>query len=241
MRTAILSDIHGNLEALTSVLEDLDSARIDRTVSLGDMVGYGPRPGEVIDTLLARSVPSIRGNHELAVTRPAARRWFNPSARLSIEITRELLSDAHLAIIEELSTSLSMGWLRFVHGFPPDSVTRYLFEASYREIRDTMEALPEEICFVGHTHELRLVTVRDGTVQESRPGDQPMELPPGARYLVNAGSVGQPRDGDNRAKYVIWDDETRALEVRRVAYDVEKTVREILMLGFPSINAERLR
>lgn len=241
MRTAILSDIHGNLEALSSVFADLDRADIDRSVSLGDMIGYGPRPSEVLDMLAARGIPSVMGNHELAIVRPVMLSWFNASARRSIEITLEHLTNEQVNSLHQLKSFISLGDLRCVHGFPPDSVTRYLFEASGAELRQTLREMAEEICFVGHTHELALISLSGDTLREEQLGEKAVILPRGARYLVNAGAVGQPRDGDNRAKYLIWDSETRTLEVRRIVYDIEKTVGEILALGLPRTNADRLR
>jgi diadenosine tetraphosphatase ApaH/serine/threonine PP2A family protein phosphatase len=155
-------------------------------------------------------------------------------------MTREALSPEARDYVAGLPNFKVLRGLRFVHGFPPRSPTLYLFQMSMRGYRRGLRMAPEPLIFVGHTHELDLVSwdgaspnfhgLREGTVP----------LDPGLRYIVNAGSVGQPRDGDNRAKYVIWDDQTRTLEVRFVDYDVGAVVRKIRAAGLPEVNATRL-
>lgn len=240
MRFAIISDVHSNLEALREVLSDIDRCGVHTVISLGDNIGYGPAPEEVLKLLRLRRIPSIMGNHELGIVDPSSLAWFNPSAKRSLEINRGLLSEVSLAQLKTLKTSLVFRRCLFVHGFPPDSVTTYLFEASDMELRKTLHSMVQEICFVGHTHQMRLISFDGRTIRSTRLGEGVIHLPPENRYLINAGSVGQPRDGDRCAKYLIWDGDTRLLEVRFVAYDVAKTVEGILLLGLPRINAERL-
>ncbi|MFP4032086.1 MAG: metallophosphoesterase family protein [Desulfococcaceae bacterium] len=240
MRLAVLSDIHGNLEAFKAVLADADRLRIDAMASLGDNVGYGPDPEAVVRLLWAREIPSVAGNHELAVRNVRLRRWFNPAARRSVEMTREALSPEARDYLAGLPNFKVLWGLRFVHGFPPRSPTLYLFQMSMRGYRRGLRMAPEPLIFVGHTHELDLVAW-NGSVpdfQGLRRGT--VSLDSDLRYIVNAGSVGQPRDGDNRAKYVIWDDGDRTLEVRFVDYDVMKVVRKIRAAGLPEVNATRL-
>ncbi len=239
MRIAVLSDIHGNLEALREVLADLDRLDVDRTVSLGDNVGYGPEPEAVVRTLRERGIPSVMGNHEWALGRPENLGWFNPTAREALVRTESLVSEATLSCCRSLPASLTLEGCRFVHGLPPDDVLTYLFQADAAELERTLTAMEEETCFVGHTHELLLVEVGEGGLEAGRPGEGLHELGEGRR-LVNAGSVGQPRDGDNRAKYVIWDPETRGLEVRFVAYDIHRTAEGIVAAGIPQVYADRL-
>ena len=130
MRLAVISDIHGNYRALQAVIKDLDKQRIDTTISLGDNVGYGPEPEEVVQLLMSRSIYSIMGNHELALTSPHYYARLNPTSRESLELTRALLSKPSLEWLETLpSLSLQHG-ARFVHGCPPASITTYLFDPS---------------------------------------------------------------------------------------------------------------
>lgn len=240
MRVAVMADIHGNLEAFEAVLADGETRGLDATVSLGDNVGYGPDPEAVVRLLRRREIPSVAGNHELAVRNARLRRWFNPTARRSVEMTREALSRDSRDYIARLPNVRVLWGLRFVHGFPPRSPTLYLFQMSTRGYRRAFRMAPEPVMFVGHTHELDRVAW-DGVSLEF-PGlrEDFVRLEPDRRFIVNAGSVGQPRDGDKRAKYVIWDDRERTLEVRRVAYDVAAVVRKIRKAGLPDVNATRL-
>lgn len=240
MRLAILSDIHGNLEALQAVLEDLDRQGVDRTACLGDVVGYGPDPEEVVALVRGRGLPCVLGNHELGLTDVRQRRWFNPPTRESLRVTRSLLSAGSLAWLGGLPRALVLEGCRLVHGFPPDSVVTYLFEVGDEQLQVEMARLAEEVCFVGHTHLLELVSLGPGGLSR-RPLKQGVTvLEAGGRHLVNAGAVGQPRDGDSRAKYVIWDDRARELSVRCLEYDHAATAAKILARGLPEINARRL-
>lgn len=240
MRIAIVSDIHSNLAAFEEVLADIDRAEVDRIVSLGDNIGYGPDPEEVLQLIRTRNIPSIMGNHELALVDPSFLSWFNNAARRSLEINRELLSPSSLNYIRTLEPTLTMHGYLFVHGVPPDSITSYLFEVSDRELLKILPCLDQELSFVGHTHALRLISCDGRRLRHTRLSAGIIPLEEGQRYLINAGSVGQPRDGDNHAKYLIWDRDSRLLEVRFVRYDVARTVKGILNLGLPIINADRL-
>jgi diadenosine tetraphosphatase ApaH/serine/threonine PP2A family protein phosphatase len=240
LRLAVLSDIHGNLEAFEAVLKDAHGLGIDAMASLGDNVGYGPDPEAVVRLLWAREIPSVAGNHELAVRNVRLRRWFNPTARRSVEMTRDALSPEAREYVAGLPNSKVLWGLRFVHGFPPRSPTLYLFQMSMRGYRRGLRMAPEPLIFVGHTHELDLVSWDGAALDFLGLKQGAVPLDPSLRYIVNAGSVGQPRDGDNRAKYVIWDDQTRILEVRFVAYDVDAVIRKIRAAGLPEVNATRL-
>jgi predicted phosphodiesterase len=240
MRLAIVSDIHGNYEALEEVLADIEQSQVDRIISLGDNIGYGPDPEGVLRALDSLNVPSVLGNHEMAIVEPSFLNWFNPSARESLAITRRLLSRESLDWIRGFGRSLDSGSGLFVHGFPPDSVTRYLFEVSNSEFESLFDSMIQQVCFVGHTHELVMVEYAKTQVEQRNLICGTYFLEDGGKYVINAGSVGQPRDGDRRAKYVVWDQEERTLDVRCLAYDVAKTVKKIMDLGFPQINARRL-
>jgi predicted phosphodiesterase len=240
MRTAIVSDIHSNLEAFQEVLADIDRSHVDSIVSLGDNIGYGPDPEEVLELLRVSNIPSVMGNHELGIVDPTYRSWFNKSAWRSLEINRELLSPLSLSYIRTLGAAFAMGECLFVHGFPPDSITTYLFQVSDIKLKAIFPSIDQELCFVGHTHDLELVLFDGQNVRRARLPEGEIHLREGHKYLISAGSVGQPRDRDHRSKYLIWDNESRILEVRFLSYDVAKTVKKILALGLPGINADRL-
>jgi predicted phosphodiesterase len=241
MRLAVISDIHGNLEAFREVLSDIDRSRIDKVICLGDNVGYGPEPETVVRLLRQRVIPSVQGNHELGVTDPAYFHWFNSMAQASLNLTRRLMSEEALAFSADLPSYLILGDCLAVHGCPPDSVTRYLFEVADEELLVLLQHLPQRLSFVGHTHDLELVSYDGQELSRCGLGAGVVPLHPEHRFLVNVGSVGQPRDGNNNAKFVIWDDSEQTLEVRFVPYDISKTAARIIELGFPAFYAARLR
>lgn len=240
MRLAIISDIHGNLEAFTQVLEDIDRSGIDGIMCLGDSVGYGPDPEEVIKLIRKRNIPSVMGNHELGITDETCFDWFNSSAQESLLITRELISTDTFNYIKKLPPSLVFEGSLCVHGCPPDSMTTYLFELFTSQLREIFLKMRNRMCFVGHTHDLEIISFNGKEVDIARLPQGLVELKKGRQYIVNIGSVGQPRDGDNRAKYVIWDVLSNNIEVRFIPYDIAVTAHKIMELGFPEIYAQRL-
>lgn len=240
MRRAVISDIHANLEAFRQVLADIDNRNVDRIISLGDNVGYGPEPEAVIRLIREREIPSVLGNHEHGLISQARRNWFNFMAREALSITERLLSRESKDFIAAMPTKIVEPDYHFVHGFPPDSAHTYLFSRSREELLTVFNTLPAGIFFVGHTHLLELVSFDGHECDREKIWQGTVQLPSTNRYIVNVGSVGQPRDHDPHAKYVIWDDRSRTLEVRFVEYDVAKTAERIIELGIPETYATRL-
>lgn len=240
MKFAVISDIHGNAAAFREVLKNIERAGVSTIYCLGDNIGYGPEPEAVIRLLRERDIPSILGNHELAVNDPGFLDWFNPIARISLEKTLTFLSADTLQYIASLPAFRVAHGCRFVHGFPPDSPTEYLFEVEPEKLAPALSGAGEPVCFVGHTHELMLVR-HDGAEVSKRPlKRETIPLDTGSRYIVNVGSVGQPRDGNNYAKYVIFDDQAFELEVRFVPYNITETISKIYQAGLPEQHAWRL-
>lgn len=239
MKFAIIADIHGNLEAFKAVLADIDVQGCAEVFCAGDLVGYGPDPQAVVELAISRGIQCTLGNHDQAIIDPASLSWFNPHARAAIEQTAKLLSGDIKAFLASLPYYLVKHGCRFVHGFPPKSVKTYLFEPDDRKLRRTLEEMEEQVCFVGHSHELEFVGLRgDRLMKERLPkGFKTLES---GRYIVNVGSVGQPRDGDRSAKYCTFDTEARLLDVRFVAYDAQATVDKMRAMGLPESNALRL-
>lgn len=240
MRLAILADIHGNLEAFEAVQRDLERRRADRVICLGDNIGYGPDPEEVVRRLRHLGHHGVLGNHELALFDPRARRWLNFLAEENNLRIAALLSPESHAYCRTLPKSLSVAEAYLVHGFPPGSVFRYCNRQGDGRVAAMFAAMPANLFFVGHTHQLQLVWREGGEIRRRPLGEERLTLVPGEKYLVSAGSVGQPRDLDRRAKYLLWDREQGSLEVRAVAYDVHRTQAKIRALGFPEIYAARL-
>ncbi|EPR39986.1 Calcineurin-like phosphoesterase superfamily domain containing protein [Desulfovibrio sp. X2] len=241
MRRAVLSDIHGNLHALTAVLDDVEFVRADEILTLGDNIGYGGDPEPVVELLHERGVSSCLGNHELALADPLEAEALNPHAAQALARTRDLMSEDAQALAAGYPRVIIRGGARFVHGAPPDRVDEYLFRYSREgRMEELFEEFSERLCFCGHTHELRLFLSDGVDVTRIKPGPGIQPLDPDTRYVVNAGAVGQPRDGDPRAKYVLWDDERDTLDIRYVDYDVDAAARRILRQGLPRLYADRL-
>jgi diadenosine tetraphosphatase ApaH/serine/threonine PP2A family protein phosphatase len=242
MQIAVLSDIHGNLEAFRSVLADIEHRRppVEEIISLGDALGYGPEPEACINLLREGGILSIQGNHELGVVQPKYRRWFNPQSRQALDRTHELISTETMAYIRELPPSLSRHGCLFVHGLPPASAFSYLFEIALDEMAAIFSGFTEAVAFIGHTHELEIVSWRDGQATRNALGQGSLRLDRSRRHIVNIGAVGQPRDGDNRAKYVLWDTQTWTLTVRFVTYDIEAAMAGFKRAGMPEQYARRL-
>jgi len=238
---AVLSDIHANLEAFEAVWRDIAALGIRDVFSLGDNIGYGPDPEAVIQRLTALAIPSVLGNHELAVNDPSELDWFNPIARESLRKTVAMLSAASIEFIHQLPYCRVWEAYRFVHGFPPDSPVIYQFQVSSEDLETTFHELPEQVFFTGHTHFPEIIAFQNGRIARDELDEGLRPLDPEARYIINVGSVGQPRDGNNSAKYVVFDPEHYALELRYIPYDVETVVHKILAAGLPESHATRLR
>lgn len=240
MRLAIISDIHGNLEAFTQVLNDIDASSIDEILCLGDNIGYGPDPERVVEIIRERQIPCVMGNHELGIVDPLYLDWFNAVARKSLLITGRLISPETLEYIRGLNASMVKDGCLCVHGAPPASITNYLFELTRSQLLQLSETMQEDVCFVGHTHDLELIQMNEEDSTAMALNEGIFHLREDRKVIVNVGSVGQPRDGNNNAKYVIWDIDARQIEVKFIPYDIATTVEKILRLGFPSVNANRL-
>ena len=239
MRFAIISDIHGNLEAFRQVLKDISRQNIDGCYFLGDAISYGPESDRCVRLLQKENIPCILGNHELALIRPEAKASFNQSTRDHFAQTEALLSEHSREFISTWPVKREEHGMLLIHGCPPDSVTKYLVELDEHELFQVLREMNTTTAFVGHTHELRLLqsNVRDLLQEDMSEGTYSLSA---EKALINVGSVGQPRDGDNRAKYVLWDPVKRWLQVRCVPYDIQKTAQKILDLGFPRFYADRL-
>lgn len=237
MKYAIISDIHANLEALDTVFADIDHRGIDQIVCLGDVVGYNASPDECCQALQARGVPTILGNHD-AVACGIEEPWgFNPVALAAAMWTREHLSEENKEWLRSLPDALNFGDFVAVHGAPHNHNT-YIF--SWEDILPHLSFLEEQncdVCMIGHTHSPGIFSA-DGvyTVDD----DDRFSLGDGKGFFINAGSVGQPRDGDPRAAYGILDMESKVFEQVRLEYPIEHAAERVNEAGLPPFLAERL-
>ena len=235
MRYLILSDIHSNWEALTAVLAGAEG-NYDQILSCGDLVGYGPDPNAVVDWARANLKASIRGNHDKACVGMEDLEWFNPVARRSAEWTTEVLSVENREYLRNLAAGpLAFDDFQILHGSPADE-DEYL--VTEEEARYISTLVTTSISFFGHTHlQGGFMLHRNGVRLLPPHTFQPEN---DTRYLVNPGSVGQPRDHDPHAGYAIYKPQVRLVEFGRVAYDVEETQRKIIEAGLPDLLASRL-
>ena len=240
MRLAIFSDAHGNFDALKQVIKDINSSNVDDIISLGENIGYGPESDRVIKKIKALNIPSVQGNHELAVKDEEYLNWFNPAARKSLIKTRDKLSKASIRHISQLEPFILSYDCRFVHGFPPNSPLIYMYQVSEGRKQEVFEDMAEKLCFIGHTHTLEIIGYDGQDIQHENLPEGLSRLDPDKKYIINVGSVGQPRDSSNNAKYVIWDSVENSLDVRFLSYDIASVVKKIKAAGFPQEHAERL-
>jgi len=238
----VLSDIHGNIDALEAVLRHAEGT-YERVVCCGDLVGYGAAPAEVIAWARESAQVIVRGNHDVAAWSEAGLRGFNPAARAAIVATRELLDGEDLRWLQDLPIGpVCEEDYQVAHGSPADE-HEYLVEGW--EVEPLCAVLERKVCFVGHTHiQTGWSWQRGGLQRLPRPSlteeQRTLDIDPGYLYLINPGSVGQPRDGDARAAYALWDPEDRLLSFRRVRYNVRAAQMRIMDGGFPPVLAERL-
>lgn len=238
---AILSDIHANLEALESVVKDLQNRTVDRVICLGDMIGYGPDPDQVLNLIRQEGYECVLGNHEAGVVEPKYQDWLNFQAKENNIETQKLLSESNLQYCRELPVNIVTEDCCFVHGFPPDSFLTYLKNCTDKVIVKRLTHGKQKLYFTGHTHTLWLMYQREGEVMRRKLACGKVALDPDMKYLVNCGSVGQPRDGNRKAKYLLFDPDEWLLEVVCLDYDVKKTIDKINRRGFPAIYGTRLR
>ena len=237
MRLAILSDIHGNLEALEAVLADARERRCTEFVCLGDVVGYNANPRECVERIRALECPVVKGNHDEEATLSTSAEHFNELAERAIEWTRDSLPEQEKEWLRALPLQMRVHDFTIVHAtLDTPGQWGYVFSKLDAVASFTYQRTP--VCFFGHTH-VPTVFVRDqGGVRQER--KEHIRIEPGRKYFINAGSVGQPRDGNWRAAYCIYDVANDLVELVRVKYDVATAQKKIENAGLPELLAERI-
>jgi predicted phosphodiesterase len=239
VRVAVISDIHGNLHALQAVLASVREDSPDVVWCLGDLVGYGPRPNECCALVAERADVCLIGNHDLGVLGRLDLQDFSLDAAAAARWTDSVLEDEHRAYLESLESQSSQGDVGLYHASARDPVWEYVLTPL--SALGSFAASEARILLVGHSHVALAFGLADNRL-ETRicPGGTQLDLSDDGRWILNPGSVGQPRDGDPRAAYFLLDlDEGRA-DYRRVEYPVERTQDEIRERGLPEALAERL-
>ncbi|MFZ1947344.1 MAG: metallophosphoesterase family protein [bacterium] len=237
MKYVIISDIHANLEACEAARAETKRIAPDRVLNLGDTVGYGASPAECIETCREFVDVTVAGNHDFGVAGLTDIRYFNSYARRAVLWTAGALSQAHIDYLGGLPLAhVEPDCLRAVHATPSDPAKwEYIF--GREDALAESEAFTEPVCFIGHSHQAAIFEIERGRVTR---GADRVKIVPGRKYLVNVGSVGQPRDGDPRACVCVYDVDSAEVELVRVAYNVDAAMRKIVGAGLPAILARRL-
>jgi diadenosine tetraphosphatase ApaH/serine/threonine PP2A family protein phosphatase len=242
LRAAVLSDIHSNQPALEAVLAAIEAAGVEETWCLGDVVGYGAQPDACAELIRERCDICLVGNHDLAVLGGLDISSFSETAATAVEWTREEASKATIEFLRELEPAGSREGVGLFHGSPRDPIWEYVLSIDQAEAG--MDAQEERVALIGHSHVslffCRSEDARPGDAQGAQAGDDALLTLETGSWLINPGSVGQPRDGDPRAAWLELDTEEWTARFHRVPYDVATAAETILAAGLPSQLAERL-
>lgn len=217
MLYGIIADIHSNLEAFRVVLQELRA--VEQIVCLGDIVGYGPNPTECITIMKERNIPTVAGNHDKAAVGEMSTQWFNENARLAVEWTSEQLTDDSIVYLKTSPLTLEFDDFQIVHGSLVNPLEEYLENRTVAF--PTFEKMTKGLLFVGHTH-------------------VPLHLRSEAKEIINPGSVGQPRDGDPRASFGIYDSEKKEFTLHRIEYNISLVQEKMKKAELPPHLIERL-
>jgi predicted phosphodiesterase len=240
MRTAVIADIHANLEALQAVMARIEVLGADEIVCLGDIVGYNANPNECLDIIRSRNIKCVLGNHDVCAAGLEEPDGFNPIARRAVLWTRTELTDENKLFLRSLPRERQEKDLFFFHGSIHDTNRYILYMGDAAENFTLLEGMGRflRIGFFGHTHVRAMLNYARGRVSVEHSSDQ--RLVDENRYLINPGSVGQPRDGDPRASFLVYDDDNQRVMFSRVEYDIRACQDKIIRAGLPSWLAERL-
>jgi predicted phosphodiesterase len=237
MRIVFISDLHSNIYAVETLDKELKNKSYDYIYCLGDIVGYGANPKEVVDWVIENVDFSLRGNHDTLISNAEPIDMHNPYVLKAAYYNMEVLEDRHKDYLRSLPKDFENDSMVLTHDEPciPGSME---YITKIKEAYDTFSAFRQSLCFYGHTHLPGIFEKENNEVFYKR--DNKIFLKEGNKYLINPGSVGQPRDKDPRLSYIIFDSENNVVEFYRAEYDVEKAARDILNAGLPAIFANRL-
>jgi len=239
MKIAVISDIHGNIHALEAVEKDMKEIGVDRIFCLGDIINFGAHPKETLDWVKSNCHLVIKGEHDIFVTAPGEVFLSNPYAIQSADWTYDQLSQEDFEYINGLENFYEEPEFILTHDEPSIPGT-YHFLTSLRDARETFTCFDNRFCFYGHAH-LQILFIKDSSGEVYSEDSRRYRYGDDQQFLICAGSVGQPRDRDPRAGYVVVDTDDRTIEFRRVFYDVEKAAADILSAGLPEVFAQILK
>jgi predicted phosphodiesterase len=233
MRYALLADIHANMEAFTAVLADIERrGGVDEFWCLGDIVGYGPDPSDCIQLLRQQPHVCVSGNHDLAAIGRVDALRFNPDAAFAIRWTQQQLNREDIEYLESLPRVISRGDFTMVHGSPREPIWEYLVSSG--SAGESFSHFKTKFCLVGHSHRpLMFRQNKDGGCSFIPLSISIGQVLRGNRAIFNPGGIGQPRDGDLRASYAIYDNESSVVRLYRVAYDINTTQQKMTEANLP--------
>ena len=238
MRYAFVSDIHSNIDAFESVLEYMEGEKPDRVLFLGDIVGYGPSPNECIDKLLQVADVSLGGNHDWAVVGKTPDDYFNPFAKEAVDWTAKVLREDNKDFLLRTKASDVFDGFQVAHSTPfkPEE-WRYIM--SQKEAIDNYSSIEQKLCFIGHSHQ-PLIIEYSGPPSVKVYREQKFPFLPENKYIINVGSVGQPRDANVKACWVLYDSDETTVQYHRVPYDITSVQKKMEAVGLPRYLIDRL-
>ena len=236
MRYAIFGDIHANLEALQTVLQDAAQRECTDYVCMGDIVGYNANPVECLNTIRDMNCPVVKGNHDEEAIQSTSLEGLNPLAKKAMEWTRAQLNETDRKWLEDLKMVRQVRDFTVVHA-SLDTPGNWTYVTNKFDAMASLSYQFTQLCFYGHTH-TPVIYRKGDNVEELDEKQATLEI--GKKYFVNVGSVGQPRDGDWRASYAIYDVETKHIQIHRLEYDIQTAQTKIIDAGLPEMLAHRL-
>ena len=238
MRYGIFSDIHSNLEALDAIIEAYRKEKIDKYLCVGDVVGYAANPKECIEKIRMLAMITVAGNHDWASVSLFSTDYFNPLAKEAVFWTQRNLDEGGRYFLEHLMLIYKNEDLTMVHG-TLDEPGDFNYMTDGYIASKTFELLETDICFLGHTHVPGVfIKSKDGRIQYQE--EINIYIKEDSKYIINVGSVGQPRDGNPRAAYCIYDTDNKNVQIKRISYDLQATRKKIIAEGLPGFLGERL-
>lgn len=238
MKYAIISDIHANLAALQHVFKHIDTLNCDRIVCLGDIVGYGPFPNECCEIIQEKADICIIGNHDHAAIGRTLTEYFNKYAKSALEWTTRELSQKNRRFLEECPAQVKENDLLFVHAAPIEPLS-WNYILSLYDAEDNFHSFDEKVCFIGHSHVPAVISYEDGEFPAYEQGPR-VKLYDGFRYIINVGSVGQPRDKNPEACFGIYNTKSSLFQLERATYNIQETQTAMQRKGLPTFLIERL-
>lgn len=235
-KIAIISDIHANIEALIEVFKDIDKENVDEIICLGDIVGYGPNPNEAIDMVKEMVNYVIKGNHDEGIINEEVLFDFNEYGVKAIEWQKRILKNENLNFLSNLNFEMKFDTFQIIHGALSEPF-KYIFT-----IFDALEEtkyLERDILFIGHSHRAAVFDLNNKVFHSFRDGGE-FILEKNNKYIINPGSIGQPRDYNPLSSYLLFNQEDNRLIFKRVSYDFEKTREKIINCGLPQFLGDRL-